>query len=86
MDKEYIAVELSDEELAKVVGGAGDGSCPNHYTRCTQANCLNANCNHLVQNGDVCSCGNGVSGSFVVAQGGIDEIANRGNIGKLAKQ
>ena len=75
--KENEAVELTDEELAKVVGGWGDGSCPNDYTRCELA-CLNANCNHLVQNGDVCSCGNGVLGKFEVAQGSSD------NIGKLA--
>lgn len=89
--KENKAVELTDEELAKVVGGAGDGSCPNYYTRCTKANCLNANCNHLVQNGNVCTCGNGVSGTFMVGSGidvidVIDVIGSGDNIGKLAKQ
>ena len=78
--------ELTDEELAKVVGGAGDGSCPNYYTRCTQANCLNANCNHLVQNGDVCSCGNGVSGKFAVLEVDIGGFGSGDNIGKLAKR
>ena len=85
MNENNKVFELSDEELAKVVGGWGDGSCPNSYTLFTTA-CLNANCIHLVQNGDVCSCGNGVSGSFVVAQGGIGSSSDSYNIGKLAKR
>ena len=49
--------ELTDEQLAKVVGGRdGTDSCPNHYTECTVA-CLNVNCSFLVQNGNVYSCG-----------------------------
>ena len=75
--KEYEAAELTDEELAKVVGGVGAGSCPNDYTLCNSA-CLNANCIHLVQNGDFCSCGNGVFGKFKAPSGD--------DIGKLAKQ
>ena len=49
--------ELTDEQLAKVTGGArGTGSCPNGYTKCTKDNCLNANCGQLVQNGNVYTC------------------------------
>ena len=88
--KEYEAVELTDEELAKVVGGADlpGSSCTHHYTACTEANCLNPSCIHLVQDGDVCSCGNDVSGSFKVIEvgiGGIGGIGSSSNSDKLVK-
>ena len=63
MENELKAAELSDEEMTMVSGGAR-GSCPNGYTECTKANCLNAGCNLLVQNGDSCTCGNLVPGGF----------------------
>ena len=83
--KEYEAVELTDEELAKVVGGVGPCSCPNDYTTCTEA-CLNASCDKLMLNYGIYRCGNCVSGSFKAANGGIGEIVNSDNIGKLSIQ
>ena len=83
--KEYEAVELTDEELAKVVGGGGPCSCPNDYTTCTEA-CLNASCGKLELAAGHYHCVGGVSGNFKAANSGIDELANRGSIGKLAKQ
>ena len=85
MDKEYKAVELSDEELAKVVGGIGPRSCPNDYTTCTEA-CLNASCGKLKLFYDQYRCLCGVSGNFKAANFGIDEIVSSGGIGKHAKQ
>ena len=75
--KEYEAVELTDEELAKVVGGGVPGSCPNDYTACTEA-CLNASCDKLKLTAGQYRCGNFVPGNF--------KAANGDDIGKLAKQ
>ena len=80
MNENNKVFELTDEDLAKVVGGGGLRSCPNDYTLCTRA-CLNANCNYLVQNGNVCSCGNGVLGAVNKVDTGSGD-----NNGKLAKQ
>ena len=69
------AVELTDEQLAKVVGGDTPispdldfalsldlGKCPNGYTACTAANCLNPKCGLLEQKNYVFTCGNRVAG------------------------
>ena len=80
--KEYEAVELTDEELAKVVGGGGLRSCPNDYTACTEA-CLNASCGKLMLNYGQYHCGNFVPGNFKAANGDIVDI---GSISKPAKQ
>ena len=58
---------LSDEELAKVVGGWNDAEkgttppkmCPEHYTHCDTI-CLNANCGHLILCDNEYHCDNGV--------------------------
>lgn len=81
-ENERNVIEVSDEELAKVVGGdfiptaptngesvSTIGKCPNGYTLCTE-NCLSANCSHLAKrNGYECTCGRGLAGSFLNIEG-----------------
>ena len=61
---------LSDDELEQVTGGNPpiqpntDNQCPNNYTECTRANCMNPVCSHLKVENFECFCDNQVSGGF----------------------
>ncbi len=50
---------------------AGSSLCPNNHTMCTEANCMNPQCTHLVIDSsavvtNVCSCGKSVEGIFLI--------------------
>ena len=60
-------IELNEKQQEQVIGGeqrnATPGVCPNGYTLCTEADCLNADCGFLVFN-VFYSCGKHVTGTF----------------------
>ena len=59
--------ELTDEELAKVVGGVTYGTCPDNCTVCTWSNCADHKaCSYLKSRGGRYYCNNGIPGNFFI--------------------